>query len=43
MAIEDDTDLDTAAKFDIKAWAEKSGLNFFGNKSIAEVPKQFFS
>ena len=43
MPIEDDTNLDAAAKFNIDAWVEKSGLNKIGNKSIAEIPKQFLS
>ena len=43
MPIEDDTNLDAAAKFDLKAWAETYGLNKIGKKSIVEIPKQFMS
>ena len=43
MPIEDDTNLDAAAKFDIEAWAKKYGLNTIGKKSITEIPKQFLS
>ena len=41
MLIEDDTDLDAAAKFNIEDWIENSGLNTIGNQSIAEISKFF--